>query len=88
MDELLTRVKAKLESALAPEALTLLDESHLHAGHAGSRGGGRHLRVAIVAARFAGLSPLARHRAIHAALVEELRGAIHALAIDARAPGE
>jgi len=64
------------------------DESHLHVGHAGSAGGRGHFRVRIVAAAFRGQSPVARHRAVYAALGDAMRGAIHALAIEALTPEE
>lgn len=80
---------AKLEAALAPQALEIVDRSHLHAGHAGARPGGEsHFHVRIVAAAFEGLGRLARQRLVYRALAEELASDIHALAIEARAPSE
>ena len=76
-----------LRAALAPQALDVQDDSHLHAGHAGAREG-RHFSVRIVSARFNGLSRLARHRLVYDALHDLIARGIHALAIDARAPGE
>lgn len=82
-------IRARLTAAFAPERLVVIDESHLHAGHAGSREGGQsHFRVEIVAAAFAGLTRLQRHRRVNAALAAELAGPIHALSIVAEAPGE
>lgn len=75
-------------ATLAPLELGVEDESHRHAGHAGARDGRGHFRVHIVSAAFDGLAPLARHRAIYAALGDMMQTDIHALAIDARAPGE
>jgi BolA protein len=63
------------------------DDSHLHAGHAGAREG-RHFAVLITSERFAGASRVARHRLVYDALASLMPGGIHALAIDARAPGE
>ena len=84
------RIAARLTEGLAPEALEVIDESHQHAGHMGSRPGGEtHFRVRITAAAFAGQSRIARHRAVNALLAEEMApGGVHALAIEARAPGE
>lgn len=82
------RLRARLQQALAPCALTIVDESDAHRGHAGARDGRGHFRVRIVAAAFAGLSPLARHRRVYAALGELMQTEIHALAIEARAPDE
>ncbi len=82
------RIERALRSALHPEALRIEDDSHLHAGHAGAAGGGGHYRVTITSAAFAGRSPVERHRMVYAALEGEMKGAIHALALTARAPGE
>jgi BolA protein len=71
---------------LQPVSLDIEDESHLHAGHAGAGGGAGHYRVHIVAACFAGLSPVARHRLVYDRLHDLLPDAIHALAIDAQPP--
>ena len=79
----------KLREAFTPESLEVTDESHLHEGHAGHRPGGEtHFRVYIVSPAFQGKSRLDRHRMINAALSRELAGLVHALAIDAKAPGE
>ena len=82
-------ITEKLTEAFTPESLTVTDESHLHAGHAGSREGGQtHFRINIVSHAFKGKSRLDRHRMINTALAAELAGSIHALAIYAAAPGE
>jgi BolA protein len=89
MTAMAERIKTKLERALAPLRLAVLDESHQHHGHAGWREGGQtHFRVDIVSPAFAGKSRLERHRLVNAALAEELAGGVHALAIVARAPEE
>lgn len=75
-------------AALEPASFELVDESHLHAGHAGARSGGRHYRVSIESAHFAGRRPMERHRIIYAALGDLMQRDIHALSITARAPGE
>jgi BolA protein len=82
------RIRRSLEAGLAPTLLEIEDESHRHAGHAGARDGRGHFRVRIVSAAFAGQTPIARHRAVYAALGEMMQTDIHALAIDARAPEE
>jgi len=64
------------------------DESHLHAGHAGAASGGGHFKVTIVAPEFIGLSLVARHRAIYAALNKHIPQEIHALTISALTPEE
>jgi BolA family transcriptional regulator, general stress-responsive regulator len=79
----------KLNEAFSPESLEVQDESHLHEGHAGHRPGGEtHYRVYIASQAFKGKSRLERHRMINAVLSAELAGSVHALAIDAKAPGE
>ena len=76
-------IRNRLAEAFAPEALEVVNESHRHAGHAGDDGSGEsHFRVAIRAPAFAGMTRLARHRAIHAALGPDVMGRIHALALD------
>ena len=81
-------IRARLSAALAPLELVVEDESHRHVGHAGARDGRGHFRVRIVSAVFRGQLPLARHRAVYAALGELMQTDIHALAIDARTPEE
>jgi BolA protein len=83
------RIAETLTKSFAPERLDVVDESHQHAGHAGHRPGGEtHFRVYIVSQAFEGKSRLERHRLVNAALAAELQGGVHALAIQASAPGE
>jgi BolA family transcriptional regulator, general stress-responsive regulator len=81
------RIREKL-TALGPETLEIEDESALHAGHEGAKGGGGHYRITMVSARFAGKPLQARHRMVYQALEELMRSDIHALAIQAYAPDE
>jgi BolA protein len=84
-----TEIERKLSRALAPASLEVIDESHLHVGHAGHRPEGEtHFRIQIVSAAFRGKSRVERHRMINALLADELAGPVHALAIRADAPGE
>ncbi|MBK7847995.1 MAG: BolA family transcriptional regulator [Zoogloea sp.] len=83
MDE----IRARLAN-LQPVRLELIDDSHLHAGHAGARAGGGHYRLSIVSEVFQGKNTVARHRIIYDALGELMRKEIHALAIQARSPEE
>ena len=79
----------KLTDALAPEMLAVVDQSALHAGHAGAAPGGEtHFDIAITAAAFEGLSRVARQRLIYGIVAEELAGEVHALSLKAKAPGE
>lgn len=81
------RIRASLTARFAPEALDVIDESDRHSGHAGARPEGEtHFRVRITAAAFAGMTRVARHRAITDALADEFAGGLHALSIDAQAP--
>jgi BolA protein len=81
-------IRAALQAAFVPESIDVVDDSARHAGHAGARDGRGHFHVDIVSERFAGLSPLARHRAVYAALGDLMTTDIHALSIVARTPGE
>ncbi|WP_455423536.1 BolA family protein [Agrilutibacter terrestris] len=87
-EERVGAIRAAIEATLAPMALEIEDESHKHAGHAGARDGRGHFRVDVVSGAFAGLSPIARHRAVYAAVGELMTTDIHALAIRARTPQE
>ncbi|UNK38508.1 BolA family transcriptional regulator [Shinella sp. H4-D48] len=82
-------IAEKLEAAFSPERLEVINESHLHAGHHGHDGEGEtHMRVRIVSAAFAGMGRLARHRAINDLVTAEFDAGLHALAVEAAAPGE
>lgn len=80
-------IETRLREVLAPVALQVQDDSHLHAGHAGAREG-RHFTVRLTSERFAGLARVARHRLVYDALGSLAEQGVHALAIVARAPGE
>ena len=90
MGKVATEIETRLRAALEPMQLAVIDDSDQHHGHAGHDGNGEsHFTVRVTAAAFAGQSRLARQRAIHAALGDLLApGGVHALAIEARAPGE
>jgi BolA protein len=84
---------AKIEEALRPDSLEVIDESAQHAGHMHHPGGVEprgetHFRIKVVSAAFSGKSRLARHRMINELVDVELKEGVHALAIEARAPGE
>ncbi|MGH6836991.1 MAG: BolA family protein [Methylocella sp.] len=88
------RIKAKLQAAFAPDSLEVIDESHKHASHAhavkrpGAAAGGTHFHVKVVSEAFKGKSLAERHRAINHLLRAEFDAGMHALAIEAKAPGE
>lgn len=75
-------------AALEPSRLDIVDESHLHAGHAGARDGGGHFRMTIVSPRFAGKRTMERHRLVYDAAGDLMKRQIHALSITAKAPDE
>jgi BolA protein len=79
-------LRERLQS-LNPDTLEIIDESHLHAGHAGNTGGG-HFNVFIVSEQFSGLLPLKRHRLVFDAVGDLMQQKIHALSIKAKTPAE
>ncbi len=83
------KIEEKLTKAFQPASLEIVDESHLHAGHAGHRPEGEtHFRVRVVSKAFTGKSRVQRHRMVNSVLAEELAGPVHALAVQPAAPGE
>ncbi len=88
MSESLQRIKSILENELKPESIEIIDQSHLHAGHEGAKSGGAHYDLIIVSDCFRGQNTVARHRAIYAALRQEMGTDIHALSIKAFTPEE
>ena len=83
------QITKKLRQAFAPVALEVVNDSHRHAGHAGSpQTGESHFIIKVVSGSFAGKSRVERHRMVNEVLAEELKDRIHALAISALAPEE
>lgn len=84
-----SRMKTVLEQAFSPEALEIADDSHRHAGHAGARAVGEtHYSVRMVSEAFAGLSRVARHQKVMAALKAEFDAGLHALSLELKTPEE
>lgn len=82
-------ITATLRERLDPIRLVVEDESQQHFGHAGWREGGEtHFRIDVVSRAFEGKSRVERHRVINAALAGAFERGLHALAIQAKAPGE
>ncbi|MEJ6398454.1 BolA family protein [Yoonia sp. 208BN28-4] len=78
-----TEINDAITANLAPESLQVINESHMHAGHAGDDGSGEsHWRVVIRAPALDNMSRLARHRAVHSAIGPDIIARLHALAID------
>ena len=81
-------IQQKLNSALSPKLLEVLDNSAAHAGHAGARKGGGHYHVTIVSETFDGRTLVQRHQLIYQALGAMMEHDIHALGINALTPSE
>ncbi|GJD48098.1 DNA-binding transcriptional regulator BolA [Methylobacterium crusticola] len=82
-------IRTTLEERLAPTALSVVDESHQHAGHSGWREGGEtHVRLDVVSAAFEGKTRVERHRMVNGLLDEAFGRGLHALALRARTPAE
>ena len=82
------RICARLHSTLHTDQVELIDDSHLHAGHAGARDGKGHFRVRIVSADFSGLRTVQRHQLVYRSLGDLMQSDIHALGIAALTPAE
>ena len=85
-----TRLERRIERlrVLEPEHLDVVDDSHRHAGHAGAADGRGHFTVLLVSKRFTGLNTLRRHRLVYEVVGDLMTTDIHALSIQALAPGE
>ena len=80
-------LEGKLRAAFNPVALSVIDESHQHAGHSGAHPlGESHFRVKIMAEAFRGMSRVGQHRMVNEVLAQELKERVHALAIEASVP--
>lgn len=86
--ERLKEIEQRLQDAFEPDTLGVQDESHLHEGHEGAKDGRGHFRVLIIASTFTDTSMVERHRMVYKVMGNLMRTDIHALAIDAWAPGE
>jgi BolA protein len=88
VNDRIATIEQRLRAALAPESLEIEDDSHLHAGHAGARGGAGHYGVTVVSDKFQGLNTVERHRLVYDAVRDMMPTEIHALRISAYAPDE
>ena len=84
----LERIRQLLSEQLSVQQIEVIDDSHLHAGHAGARDGRGHFRVRIVAKDFEGLRPIQRHQLVYRSLGDMMQTDIHALSIAAFTPAE
>jgi BolA protein len=82
------RIEAALRRELGADPVLVVDESHLHAGHAGARGGAGHFRVVVVSGRFDGKGPVERQRLVYAALADQMGTEIHALSMRTLTPAQ
>lgn len=82
------RIRVRLVEQLQASVCEVIDDSHLHAGHAGARDGKGHFRVRVVSEAFAGLRPIQRHQLVYRSLGELMQSDIHALSISALTPDE
>ncbi|MCH8163848.1 MAG: BolA family transcriptional regulator [Proteobacteria bacterium] len=80
----IAEIKSRLERELSPTHIDIVDESHMHAGHAGAASGAGHFSVTIVSDKFAGKSAIQRHRMVYLAVDDLMRSEIHALSIKAQ----
>ena len=77
-------IKERLERELSPSHIEIIDESHLHAGHAGAASGAGHFNVIIISDKFTGQSAIQRHRMVYLAVNDLMPSEIHALSINAQ----
>ena len=82
----LAEIRRRIEVALSPTALEIVDESHKHVGHAGARDGRGHFAVKVTSERFTDLRPLQRHKLVYEAVGDLMDTDIHALSIETSTP--
>lgn len=83
MSDRIEKIRLCLTQRLQPTALNIIDQSHLHAGHAGAKEGKGHFAVDITTSAFAGKSLIERHRMVYEAVGDLMQTDIHALSIKA-----
>jgi BolA protein len=81
-------IEARLRERLEPTHLEVIDESHLHAGHAGAKDGGQHFRAVIVSEKFAGLNRVKAQQLVYQSVEEWMGKEIHALSMKTFVPDE
>ena len=81
-------IRTRLAAAFPDARIEIRDDSHLHAGHEGARGGAGHFAVTIVSTAFSGLRTVARHRLVYDPVRDWMPHRIHALSIEARTPDD
>ena len=83
-----SRIEARLAERFDCVHLEVIDESHLHAGHAGAKSGAGHFRVVIVSEQFAAAGRVERQRLVYKALADEMGPEIHALSMQTLTPAQ
>ena len=84
----IAEIKSRLEYALSPTHIDIIDESHMHAGHAGAASGAGHFSITVISDKFTGKSAIQRHRMVYLAVDDLMQTEIHALSINALAPND
>ncbi len=87
-EQRLVEIRTRLEAELSPLSLQVEDESHMHVGHEGAKGGLGHFRVLVVSDKFQGQSPIKRHRLVYRAIGALMQTDTHAPAIEPFTPDE
>ena len=87
-DDRRARIEDAIRERLDAVHVEVIDESHLHAGHAGAKSGGGHFRATVVSGLFEGKAPVARQRLVYAALATEMAADIHALSLKTLTPDQ
>jgi BolA protein len=81
-------IRQKLEEALKPDVIEIIDHSAAHADHVGNKKGGGHYNVTIVSQQFEGKTLVQRHQLIYQVMGDMMKEDIHALGINALTPSE
>ena len=79
-------LEEKIRDSLDASHVEVIDESHLHAGHAGAQDGGRHFRAIIVSEKFAGLNRVRSQQLVYQSVEEWMGKEIHALSMKTFTP--
>jgi len=87
-DGRIAAIRERLQAGLHASAIDVIDDSHLHVGHAGARDGKGHFRVRVVAEAFRGMRAVQRHQLVYRSLGDMMQTDIHALGVIALTPDE
>ena len=87
-EDRIDRIRSRIQAALTPESVEVVDESHLHEGHEGAQDGRGHFQVVVVSSDFEGKTRIQRHRMVFEAVGNLMSTDIHALGVKAYTPEE